>query len=184
MGDPLFLSLWLRGYSPVAMPVYLKKALSAFPASKLSPGAVLRVYPLGFQETPLLEEFTDEELDVQTLVSRAQEFLHEDCAYQVEMRWDLYQWASEWELKPSKVLIEVFGPEFDSPRGEHMRIDFGGDVLFLPQEKSDQLRPVQSNIRSLLHYAQDLEDELPVDRRMLWSEEEENFAERLRAMLD
>lgn len=184
MSDPLFLSLWLRGYSPIALPVYLRKALAVFPNSKLLPGGALRVFALSFQESPLLEEFIDGEPDADAVVRRAQEFLHEDCAFQVETRWDLYQWNGEWELKPARAAIEVFGPEFDSPRGEHLRIDFGGQHLYLPQEQSDQLRPVQSNIRSLLHLAQDLESELAVDRRILWSEEDEDFASRLRSMLD
>lgn len=184
MGDPIFLSLWLRGYSALALPVYFKKALKAFPHSKLNPRGVLRVYALSFNEAPQLEEFCDGEIDAQEAVELAQQFLHEDCAFQMETFWDIYQWDGEWELKPAKVLIEVYGPEFDTPRGEQLRIDFGPQGLFLPNEHSDQLRPVQSNIRSLLHYAQDLENELSIDRRTLWAEEEENFAERLRTMLD
>ncbi|MBI5282785.1 MAG: hypothetical protein HY858_13955 [Candidatus Solibacter usitatus] len=184
MGDPLFLSLWLRGYSPLALPVYLKKALGVFPHSKLSPGAVMRVHALSFQEPPVYEEIIHGELDAADMVSRAQPLMHEDCAFQVEARWDLYRWDGEWELKPSTVLLEVYGPEFDSLRGEHVRVDFGSEDLYLPQEYSDQLKPVQSNIRSLLHLAQDLEEELTVERRLLWSEEEEDFAGRLKSMLD
>lgn len=184
MGDPLFLSLWLRGFSAIALPVYLRKALSVFPNSTLLPGGVLRVYALSFHESPQLEEFIDGNIDAAAVARRAQEFLHEDCAFQVEARWDLYQWDGEWELKPTRVLIEVYAPEFDAPRGEHFRVDFGGERLYLPHENSDHLRPVQSNIRSLLRFSQDLENELTVDRRILWSEEEENFAERLRATLD
>lgn len=184
MGDPLFLSLWLRGYSPLALPVYFKKALGAFPHSKLTTKSVLRVFPLSFQETPLHEEFIDEELDPQYVVAQAQQFLHEDCAFQLETRWDLYQWNEDWEMKPAKVLIEVYGPEFDSPRGEHVRLDFGASGLFLPEPQSDMLKPVQSNIRSLLHLVQDLENELTIERPLLWSEEDDNFAERLRQMLD
>jgi len=43
---------------------------------------------------------------------------------------------------------------------------------------------VQSNIRSLLHVVQDLEANLSVERPLLWSEDDDNFAERLRAMLE
>jgi hypothetical protein len=184
VSDPLFLSLWLRGYSAIALPVYLKKSLAVFPYSKLMAGGVLRAYALSFQESPLLEEFIDGEPVADAMARRAQEFLHEDSAFQLETRWDLYHWTGEWELKPARVLIELYGPEFDAPRGEHVRVDFGAQQLFLPQEQSDQLRPVQSNIRSLLHLAQDLENELAVDRRILWSEEDEDFASRLRSMLD
>ncbi len=63
MHDPLFLSFWLKHYSAIAMPLYLKKAAAVFRQSKLLPGGVLRVYPLSFQEAPLHEEYFDGALD-------------------------------------------------------------------------------------------------------------------------
>ena len=47
-------------------------------------------------------------------------------------------------------------------RAEHIWIDLGREDLYLPQPRSDQLRPVQSYIRSILHLATDLEDVLTV----------------------
>ncbi len=184
MHDPLFLSLWLKNFSPVGLPLYLKKAVSVFPQSRLAPGGVFRIYPLAFREAPLLEEYYDGDLDPQAAASRIQEHLHTDIAVQVQMRWDIYQWAGDWQLKPSAVLLEVFGPEFESPRGEHLRLDLGPQRLYLPEPSSDQLRPVQSNIRSILHLASDLENELVAERRLLWTEDEENFAEKLQMLLD
>ena len=184
MGDPLFLSLWLRGYSQIALPLYLRKALSIFPYSTLAPKSVLRIYALSLHEAPIFEEFIEGLPDPQAVAQQAQEFLHEDCAFQLETQWDLFQWNGGWELTPSRVLIEVYAPEFEGASGEHVRVDLGPVALYLPQPQSDQLRPVQSNIRSLLRLTQDLEEELSVDRRLLWSDEEENFAERLGALLD
>lgn len=184
MGDPLFLSLWLRGYSPIALPVYLRKALSIFPYSTLAPMSVLRIYAISLHEAPIFEEFIEGIPDPQAVAQQAQEFLHEDCAFQLETQWDLFQWDGEWGLKPSRALIEVYAPEFEGAGGEHVRVDLGPNGLYLPQPQSDQLRPVQSNIRSLLRLTQDLEEELTVERRLLWSDEEENFAERLGALLD
>lgn len=184
MHDPLFLSLWLKHYSAVGLPLYLKKTVSVFPQSKLLPGGVFRVYPLSFQEAPLHEEYFDGALDAQAAAERAQLHLHEDICFQVQLRWDLYQWTGDWELKPSTVYLEIFGPQFDTPRGEHIRLDLGPQRLYLPAAQSDNLHPVQANIRSVLHLAQDLENELITERRLLWSEDEENFAERLKALLD
>lgn len=183
MGDHLFLSFWLAGFSPLAMSVYARKLLARFPHSKLEPRSTLRVYALSFQEAPQLEEFIDGELDPKAAVEAAQHFLQEDCAVQLETRWDLWQWEDEWQLRPSRAWLEVCGPEFDSPRGEHIRIDCGPESLFLPHPSSDQLRPVQSNLRSLLHLAHDLENDLMVERRLLWSEEDDNFAARVETML-
>lgn len=184
MGDPLFLSLWLRGYSPIALPIYFRKALSVFPYSALAPMSVLRIFAVSSHEAPIFEEFIEGAPDPQAVAQQAQEFLHEDCAFQLETQWDLYRWNGEWELKPSRVLIEVFGPEFEGATGEHVRLELGSEGLYLPQPQSDQLRPVQSNIRSVLRLSQDLEEELSVERRLLWSDDEENFAERLGALLD
>lgn len=184
MHDPLFLSLWLKNFSPAGLPLYLKTAVSVFPHSRLLPGGVLRVYPIAFREAPLLEEYYDGDLGPQAASSRLQEHLHDDIAVQVQLRWDIWQWTGQWELKPSTVLLEIFAPYFEAPRGEHVRVDLGPQRLYLPEPASDQLRPVQSNIRSILHLATDLENELIAERRLLWTEDEGNFAERLKALLD
>ena len=86
----------------------------------------------------------------------------------------------------SKLHAPLFEHDVLNPTGEaeHLWIDLGREELFLPHPKSDQLRPVQSNIRSILHLASDLEDALTVERRLLWSESEDNFAERLMLLLD
>lgn len=183
MADPLFLSLWLDGYHAMGLPVYFQKALEVFPFSKLAPGGTLRVYPFSFQEAPQIERLIEDIIDPREVSTLAQEFLHEDVAFQLETKWDLYQWDGDWALKPSRILIECYGPRFETDQGEHLRVDAGSELLFLPNPKSDQWRPVQSNIRSLLHLAADLENALPVAKRQLWSENDENFAERLQGMM-
>lgn len=183
MADPLFLSLWLDSYHAMGLPIYFQKALEVFPYSKLSPGGILRVYALSFNEAPQLEHWFDDTPDPKEVSALAREFLHEDAAFQLETSWDLYQWDSEWILKPTRVMIECYAPQFESELGEHLRVDAGSEYLYLPSRKSDQLKPVQSNIRSLLHLAADIENALPVEQRRLWSETDDNFADRLQAML-
>lgn len=183
MADPLFMSFWLSGFHTMGLPIYLRKVLDVFPYSKLAPGGTLRVFAISFREAPQLERSLDGVIDPPEVAQLAQEFLHEDVAFQFEARWDLWQWDGDWSLKPSRVLIECYAPAFESDQQEHIRIDAGQDILYLPNPKSDQWRPVQSNIRSLLHLAADVENALPVERRMLWSESDENFAERLQGML-
>lgn len=183
MADPLYLSFWLKNHSPLGLPIYFRKAVEAFPVSKLAPGGTLRIHALSFHEPPVFEEIFDGTPDPQDLAAIAQGFLHEDVAFCYETRWDLWQWDDDWALKPSPVVIECYGPLFESPTGEHLRVDAGHDILYLPCPKSDQLRPVQSNIRSILHLATDLEDAVAAERRLLWSESDDNFAERLYEML-
>jgi hypothetical protein len=189
-GNPLFLSLWLGGFSPLALPIYFRKTLEVFPFSKLNPASFLRVWAVSFHEVPVFESFLDTAVDAREAADLVQEILHDDCCIQLETRWDLWLWDGDWALKPSRVCIELHAPLFEhdvlNPLGppEQIWIDLGREDLYLPQPKSDQLRPVQSNIRSILHLADDLEEALTVERRLLWSESEDNFAERLMLLLD
>jgi hypothetical protein len=118
-------------------------------------------------------------------VNDAQQFHHADTAIQIEANWDLWRWERDWSLAPSRMGIELFGREFDSDQGEDLRIDAGEETLFLPpaSEPTGTIRPVESNIRSLIHLNQDLERALPVDRRLLWSESGESFGDRFEQLL-
>jgi hypothetical protein len=190
MPDPLYLSVWLTGYSPLALTIYFQRILEVFPYSQLKVGSVLRVYAVSFQEVPVFEGFIDTAMNAAEAADIVQEFVHDDCCIQLETKWDLYQWDGSWELKPSRVRIEVYGPRFErdalNPLGEPeaVCIDLGPEDTFLPVPQSDQLRHVQSNIRSILHLADDLRGVLAVNHGVLWSETEDNFAERLRLLLD
>lgn len=179
MPDPLYFSAWLKGFSPLGLPIYFKKALETFPASQLfQGGGVLRVYAVSDQEPPVLEESFDRvALDWEEVVSRARQFLHEDSSFQFETAWDLWQWDQDWALKPAPALISCHGPLFGSNLGENLSIEFPDESLFLPHPTSDQLRPVQSNLRSLVRLAAELEENLPMAKRTLWSENHENFAD-------
>jgi hypothetical protein len=184
MKDPLYFSAWLRGYSPLALPVYFKKALQSFPVSKLRPGGVLRVHALNANEPPLLEEVYDAEIqDWQLVISRAQEFLHQDCGFFFDTHWDLWRWDDEWSLQPERATLCCYGPQFECALGENLSVEFEEEALFLPNPNSDQLRPVQSNLRSLVRLASELEENLPMTRRTLWSEERENFADFVAELL-
>ena len=183
MADRVFLSFWLRGYNGHTMLSALDKALRKFPMSRLLPGQILRVYALEMVEPPVFERsFTPEETHAE-LIAAAHDFQNPDCAFQVEMCWDLWQYDRTWKLKPATVLLTCFGPEFPTDYGEHLQLDLGPDVLFVPQLESGGFTAIQSNIRSLLHLAGDLAGALPVEKRTLWSESGENLAERLEGVV-
>ncbi len=66
----------------------------------------------------------------------------------------------------------------------NLRIEFGIDTHFLPQrDLPDNFYMTQSNITSLLKLVHDLDDGLSVDKRLLWTESGENFAEKLQEAL-
>jgi hypothetical protein len=190
MADPLYLSVWLQDFSPLALTNYFRKVLEVFPFSQLKVGSVLRVYAVSFREVPVFEGFIDTEMNPGEAAEIVQEFVHDDCCIQLEAKWDLYLWDGEWELKPSRVSIEIRGPKFEgdvvNPLGEPeaILIDLGPDTQYLPVAESGQLRLVQSNIRSILHFTGDLTDALQVENRLLWSESDDNFVERLTGYLE
>ncbi len=184
MPDRLYLSYWLRGYTGQNMLRHFEKALRLFPYSRLKPGAALTVYAVEPSEPALLERAYAETPDAAELLNAAREFRADDCAVEVEACWDLWQFESEWKLRPTRVLLTCHGPRFERDPDDHIRLDFGLEDLFLPQpDLKDSLVMVRSNIRSLLHLVHGLDDALVAERRQLWSESGANFAERLQAAL-
>lgn len=183
MADPLFLSLWVKDPSPLALPVYFRKAIEVFPFSRLATGGVLRVHAISFNEAAIYEEWFDDIPEPRSIADAAQQFLNGDVAFSLETKWDLWSFDGDWALKPSPITIECYAPLFDSPLNEQIRLDAGPEYLFLPHPSSDQLRPTQSNIRSLLHLASDLEDALAASRVSVWSENTEDLASRLETLL-
>ncbi len=185
MADRLYLSYRLRGFTGNNMLRHFEKALRLFPYSRLSKSAsVLRIYAVAFTEPVLLEQALDPAPDVERLIGFAKQFQHADCAYQLETCWDIWQYSDDWAVAPARVTIECCGPEFEDGEAEHLRIDCGPDFQFLPDpEIPGSARIVQSNIRSLLKLAHDLDGALVAGSRQLLSESGENFVERLQQAL-
>jgi hypothetical protein len=179
MTDRVYLSLWLRGHTQFNMLQSLERALERFPVSHADRAAALRIYALELVEPPMAEQ-QFEEADVTEIMSLAREFENPDCAYEVELRWDLWQREETWQLTPTPVRITCFAPKFPSDLGEQLLIDLGFEYLYLPNEEA---RPnwmaLRSNIRSLLRFASDLEEVLPIGKRTLWSDSGEDFADRI-----
>ena len=74
---------------------------------------------------------------------------------------------------------------FEDAEEEHLRVDFGPDVTFLPDpDLPNGLFMAQSNIRSLLHFVHEADTAVVAESRRLWTETGENFAERLQAALE
>ncbi len=185
MADQLYLSYWLRGFTEFNMLRHLETALRRFPFSRLSPGILLRIHALSFTEPLLLEQSFAGLDDSDQMLSVMSHYRSGDVAYQVEGKWDIWQrQEEEWKLVPAPVALYAFAPGFERERDEQIRVDFGLDFHFLPQpEQPGSARLVESNIRSLLSLVHDLDNNLAVERRQLWSESGENFAERLQTAL-
>jgi hypothetical protein len=186
VADQLHLSYWLRGYTGQNMLRHWEKVLNAFPYSRLSDKpSYLRIHGVAFSEPALTEEAFQPFPNVEAVVKSAKQFLHDDCAYQLETFWDLWQFDEEdWHIRPARATIFAFGPKFEGAE-ENIRIECGLDTQFLPDpEDPSSLTMAQSNIRSLLKLAHDLDEYLQPTKRQLWSESGENFAERLLQALE
>ncbi len=129
-------------------------------------------------------------IDVGDVEAALADYKGDDIAYQVESWWDLWQFDDDWHLKPARVMLSCFGPAFDNGTEqetgaqEDLRIDFGVDSHYLPDESlPGSARMTESNIKSLLRLVHELESALPVAKRRLETESGENFADRLKQAL-
>jgi hypothetical protein len=186
MADRLYLSYWTRDSDPVARWRALSKVVELVPYSQLAKAeTVVRVYESAhaepaLAERPLAPPFTP--AHIQELIN---EFAAPSACLEVDAFWDLWRWDDDWKLEPSRLLVNCFGPEFDSGGDDHLRLDFGLDAQFLPQpERSGSQRMIESNIRSLLRLVHEIDDAIAAERRLLWSESGENFAGKLQQALE
>ena len=162
-----------------------EKMLSVFPYSKLSEvDPIFRIYAIAWSEPAILETPLPSPFDPETAVKLANEFQSPDSCYELSAMWDLWTYEKQWKLAPARVTLVSFGPEFERDEGESLRIDFGLEDQFLPVEDAPAgLQMVRANVQSLLRLVHDIDEKLPVERKQLWSESGENFAERLQASL-
>jgi len=173
MADQLYLSLWYPNFRLAALPEALVGVMRQFALiSGDKRVAVASAYPIGFTESPIYQriyvhderaEDTPDSL-IESAVAEATEQLHDDMAYEFEMRWKL--WSPEtvdaqpgdigidiypdfesvrldtlWKLQPATVRFLGLGPQFDDASFEqngHIRIDFGLDTPWLAETLDDE----------------------------------------------
>jgi hypothetical protein len=217
MSDQLYLSLWFPNFRLQALPDALACVLRQFIAVSREAGAqpeLARVaaasaYPIDWAESPIYQRIyvndeRSEAADADTslpenAVAEATEQLHDDTAYEFEMRWRL--WVPEpspagldttWRLEPVRVRIVGFGPNFDLGSYEqngHIRVDFGLDTPWTfegSDEESldeDTTKRVQQNVEKLLAFTLSVEKHCAISSRLLWTESGEPLAEKLIARL-
>jgi hypothetical protein len=184
MADRLYVAYWLRGFAADNMLRHFEAALRKFPFSKLAEAdSLVRLFAVSFSEPPVLEMPVPTPPNPAALVAAGKQFLHGDVCLQLETFWDLWGRDPDWKLRPARVQVACFGPDFeDVGDGENLRIDFGLETGFLPVD-GEGMPMVRANIQSLLRLVHDLDEVLPVERRQLRSESGENFAAKLQEVL-
>jgi hypothetical protein len=189
MADPLFLSLW---FPNLQLDDALPRALAVmrqFPFSPVVPGvSYIFVQPVSWSEASILEQRYNPGMPPEQAVLVAADLLHEDYAYVFEASWDLWfasEDGQESVQRPVRVRFIVHGPEFDEGVYEqegHIKIEFGLDSPFLQEEvtlNSEAESRVKSNVKKLVDFTNNLEKNSGTNSRLLWSESEENIAQKL-----
>lgn len=196
MADQLNLNLWFPSFNEGEMMPRTLSVLKQFPLSSNLPGiGYVAVQPLSWTEAPLFEQTFDFRTSPDAAVQAVSEFLHADHAFVFEALWDLWFPQKEgdldekWVLQPRPVKFVVRGTEFDDnsfQQDGHLQIDFGLDTPFLHEEHEftpEVENRIKINVQKLVNFVRDVERNCGISGRVLWSESEENLAQKLIAKL-
>jgi len=203
MADQLYLSLWFPNFRLAMLPEKLVSVLRQFAlVSGDKRVAAASAYPLGFTESPTYQRLyvNDERAEetpdalIENAVAEATEQLHDDMAYEFEMKWQLWSPALEdteegletvWKQTASTVRVLGFGPEFDDAsfdQNGHIRVDFGLDTPWVLEEAEldeEEAVYIQKNVEMLLAFTLLVEKHCGISSRLLWTESGEPLAKKL-----
>ena len=193
MSDPLYLSLWFPDFSGPAMLPHAMAVFEQFPFSKLRPGiCYLAVQPVSWNEASVLERRFSPGIRPEEAIVAAADLIHDDYAYNFDAYWDLWtpdENGRQWQLLPSRVKFIMQGEEFDEGAQEqtgHIQVDFGLDTPFLQENvqlTEEAQKKVRENVGKLVEFTVKAEKNTRATGRLLWSEGEENLAQKLIARL-
>ena len=192
MADRLYLSLWFASFSESEI---LPKTLCVlrqfpFPGERQGIG-YLAVHPISWNEPVVYQQTFDYRATPEHAIEAAGEFLHDDNAYEFETLWELWAPAEDagWLRAPRVVRFVARGVNFDEGACEHeghVQVDFGLDTPFLYEDV--KLTPlvearVRENVQKLVEFTNAVEKNCGTSARLLWSESDENLAQKLIARL-
>jgi hypothetical protein len=193
MADSLFLSLWFPSFDEPEILPRTVSVLRQIPFSAGHDGVTYSaVQPVSWSEPTILERRYRPAVPPEEAVAEVAEFLHDDYAYIFEAYWDLWTppaGPGKWVLEPSLIRLTAHGLEFEEHAANeigHIQIDFGVDTSFLHEEvelTSEAEQHVRSNVHKLVEFTAKVEKNAGVTGRLLWSESEENLAQKLIARL-
>jgi hypothetical protein len=189
MADSLYLSLWFPSLDETEILPVTVSVLRQIPFSSARSGVTYSaIQPVSWSEPTILERRYRPGVAPEEAAADVAEFLHNDYAYIFEAYWDLWtppEGAEKWVLEPSLVRLTAHGMEFEEGAAEqsgHIQIDFGLDSSFLHEEvefTSEAERNVRSNVQQLVEFTAQVEKNAGASARLLWSESEENLAQKL-----
>jgi hypothetical protein len=200
MADRLYLSLWFPNFRLPGLAPAMISVLKQFGGSGHAPRVhAAAAYPISWNEPPFYQRIYEEdevqESAPERAVAEATEILHDDFAYETEIKWDL--WVTEtvggldplWKQEAVVVRVVGFGPEFDEGAYEQngqVRVDFGLDTPFLLEEvELDKFgaEHIKRNVQKLVEVTNAIQENCGISSRLLWSDSGENLAQKLIARL-
>jgi hypothetical protein len=193
MADPLYLNLWFPSFEAQEMLPRTLLVMRQFPFSAQQPGiSYLALHPISWDEPTILERRFQPGATPDEAIEIASDLLHEDYAYLFEAHWDLWtsgEGAQPWSEQPRQVKFLVHGLEFDEEvyrENGHIQVDIGLDTPFLGEDA--ELTPfieqrVRANVQKLVEFTSKVEKNCSISGRVLWSESEENLAQKLLSRL-
>jgi|SRR5580704_16443891 hypothetical protein len=189
MADSLYLSLWFPSFDEAEIFPRTVSVLRQIPFSAARSGVTYAaIQPVAWSEPTILERRFRPGVAPEEAVADVAEFLHDDYAYVFEAYWDLWtppEAEEKWVLEPSLVRLVAHGTEFEERAAEetgHIQIDFGLDTSFLHEEVAftdEAERNIRSNVQKLVEFTAKVEKNSGATGRLLWSESEENLAQKL-----
>jgi hypothetical protein len=193
MADSLYLNLWFSGFSEAEMMPRLLCVLEQFPFSATRPGVGhISVHGISWSEPEIFEQSSDYTVTPGQAAALAAEFLHDDNGYIFEAAWDLWspsEAGEAWIRRPHPVRFLVHGARFEEGAWQesgHIQLDLGLDSEFLLEgadlDALAEMR-IKENIETLVNFTNAIERQCGVRARLLWSESEENLAQKLIARL-
>ncbi len=200
MADSLYYSVWFPSFSESEMMPRTALFLRQFPFSQQRPGITyLAIHPMSWDEPTVLEQRFNPGATPDEAVEIAGDLLHDDFAYVFEAWWDLWIYAAEdavrsgpiepWRSEPTRVKFIVHGTEFgeaDYQDQGHVLVDLGLDLPFLEENlklSEEGQERVRANIAKLVAFTLAVERNCGIRGRVLWSESDENLAQKLIARL-
>jgi hypothetical protein len=193
MADSLYLSLWFPDFDEPELLARTVSVLRQFPFSAAQDGVTyFAIHPVSWNEPSVLERRFRPGVPPEEVAGMAADLLHDDYAYVFEAYWDLWSppdSGDTWVLQPTLVQFIAQGTEFEEGAAAnmgHIQIDFGLDTSFLHEELSltaETEQRIRSNVYKLVEFTARAEKNAGATARLLWSESEENLAQKLIARL-
>src|SRR5271169_4238031 len=195
MAGSLYLSIWFPSFRENEMMSRAVGVLRQFPYSALREGVTyLSVHPVAWTEPTVLERRFTPGISPEEAADLGNEFANDDFAFVFEAFWDLWvpsddEHGDTWVQRPVAVRFLAHGVQFDDgiySEDGHIEVDFGLDTLFVYEGL--RISPaiethLRANIAKLVAFSSAVEKNCAISGRVLWSESEENLAQKLIAKL-